>query len=68
MKNIVKSLLVLLSLFFWGGDVLRSFSFTLLIGVLFGTYSSICLSVPLLYYIGNIKARELTKDKWYGST
>lgn len=55
--------LVLLSLFFLGGDVLKSFSFTLLIGVFFGTYSSICLAVPLLYYIGNVKARELAKDK-----
>ncbi len=55
--------LVLLSLFFLGGDVLRSFSFTLLIGVFFGTYSSICLAVPMLYYIGNIKSRELSKEK-----
>ena len=55
--------LVLLSVFFLGGDVLKSFSFTLLVGVFFGAYSSICLAVPLLYYVGNIKARELAKEK-----
>ncbi len=59
----VTVLLVLLSIFFLGSDVLKSFSFTLLIGVFFGTYSSICLSVPMLYYIGNIKSRELSKEK-----
>lgn len=55
--------LVLLSIFFLGSEVLKSFSFTLLIGVFFGTYSSICLSVPMLYYIGDIKSREKTKEK-----
>ena len=30
-----------LALFIWGGDVLRDFSFAMLVGVVFGTYSSV---------------------------
>jgi preprotein translocase subunit SecF len=33
--------LAALALFIWGGDVLRDFSFAMLIGVVFGTYSSV---------------------------
>jgi len=30
-----------LALFVWGGEVLRDFSFAMLVGVVFGTYSSV---------------------------
>lgn len=53
-------LLVLLSIFIFGGEALKSFSFTLLIGVIFGTYSSICLAAPMLKYLGDIKARAIS--------
>ncbi|GAB2976729.1 protein translocase subunit SecDF [Mucilaginibacter puniceus] len=43
---------VLVVLFFFGGDVIRSFSFALLIGVLFGTYSSICVATPVIIDFG----------------
>ena len=56
-------LLVLLSIFIFGGIVLKSFSFTLLVGIFFGTYSSICVALPLLKYIGNIKSRILNASK-----
>jgi preprotein translocase subunit SecF len=46
---------VLISIFFFGGNSLKGFSFTMIIGVVFGTYSSICLAVPMLMYLGNIK-------------
>ena len=39
---------VLLVLFVFGGDVIRGFSFALLIGVVFGTYSSICVASPVV--------------------
>lgn len=48
-------ILVLLSMYLFGGNTLTSFSFTLLIGVIFGTYSSIFLSVPALLYIENFR-------------
>ena len=44
------TLLALLSLYILGGEVIRGFSFAMIWGVLIGTYSSICLAVPLLLY------------------
>lgn len=46
------TLLAVFILFFFGGEALRSFSFALLLGVLFGTYSSICIAAPLLADFG----------------
>ncbi len=40
--------LVVLSLFFLGGSVLHDFAFTLLFGVIIGTYSSIFIASPLM--------------------
>jgi SecD/SecF fusion protein len=45
-------LFVLIVLFIFGGDVLRGFSFSLLIGVCFGTYSSICIATPVIIDFG----------------
>tara|TARA_Y100001960_G_scaffold331275_1_gene427767 strand:- start:665 stop:1621 length:957 start_codon:yes stop_codon:yes gene_type:complete len=47
----VTTLLALLALFFLGGAVIRDFSFAMIWGVIIGTYSSICLAVPLLLYL-----------------
>jgi preprotein translocase subunit SecF len=44
----VSTLLVVLALFFVGGDVIHDFAFALLIGILTGTYSSIFVVAPLL--------------------
>ncbi len=40
--------LTVLSLFVFGGQVLRGFSFALVIGILIGTYSSIAVAAPML--------------------
>jgi preprotein translocase subunit SecF len=40
--------LTVLSLFIFGGEVLHSFSFALVIGILIGTYSSIAVAAPML--------------------
>ena len=45
-------LFVLIILFIFGGDVLRGFSFALLIGVCFGTYSSICIATSVIVDFG----------------
>ena len=45
------TLLALLSLYLLGGEVLRGFSFAMIWGVIIGTYSSVCLAVPLLLYL-----------------
>ncbi|HXC61745.1 MAG TPA: protein translocase subunit SecF [Nitrospiria bacterium] len=50
-RTIVVSLtvfLVLVGLFFFGGEVIHDFSFALLLGVIIGTYSSIFVASPLL--------------------
>lgn len=42
------TLLVVLALFFLGGEVIHDFSFALLVGVIVGTYSSIFIASPVL--------------------
>jgi preprotein translocase subunit SecF len=44
-------LLSVLALLFFGGEVLRGFSIAMLWGTLIGTYSSLFIAGPLLYYI-----------------
>ncbi|MEK9725047.1 MAG: protein translocase subunit SecF, partial [Rhodospirillaceae bacterium] len=45
------TLLALLALYFLGGAVIHDFAFAMIFGVVVGTYSSICLAVPLLMYL-----------------
>ncbi len=50
-RTIITSLtvfVVVLILFLFGGDALKSFSLALLIGVVVGTYSSICIATPIV--------------------
>ena len=42
------TLIVLLALFFWGGEATKQFALVLSLGVIFGTYSSIFIASPLL--------------------
>jgi len=52
-RTIVTSLttaLVLVALYFFGGQAIHDFSFSLLIGIIIGTYSSIFIASPLLSY------------------
>lgn len=44
--------LALLGLFFFGGEVIRGFTSSMLIGVIIGTYSSIFIASPILIYLG----------------
>ncbi|MDJ0957589.1 MAG: protein translocase subunit SecF [Arenicellales bacterium] len=46
------TLLVLLALFFLGGEVIRGFSIALIIGVIVGTYSSIFIASPVVLWLG----------------
>ncbi len=49
------TVLVLLSLFFFGGVATENFALVLIIGIVAGTYSSICLASPLLVAINNLQ-------------
>ena len=42
------TLLALFSIFFLGGEILRGFSFAMILGVVIGTYSSIFVATPIL--------------------
>ena len=47
----MSTLLALLSLYFLVGAVIKEFSFAMIWGVIIGSYSSICLAVPMLMYL-----------------
>ena len=51
----VSTLVVLLCIFFLGGDSIRSFSFAMILGVVFGTLSSLYVASPIAYSILNRK-------------
>jgi len=59
--------LAVLSLLGFGGEVLRGFSIAMLWGIVIGTYSSLFIAAPLLYYIRPGRAAreeaEAKKDK-----
>ncbi|WP_437918824.1 protein translocase subunit SecDF [Sphingobacterium sp. LRF_L2] len=52
---------VLVVLFIFGGEVIRGFSFAILIGIVVGTYSSIILAAPAVYDLG--KGKHLSEEK-----
>ncbi len=43
---------VVLTLFLFGGEIIHGFSFTLLVGIIVGTYSSIFVASPILLWLG----------------
>ena len=45
------TLIVIIILYFFGGDVLQPFALALIIGVLIGTYSSIFIASPIMLYL-----------------
>ena len=55
------TLLVLLCIFFLGGDAIRSFSFAMILGVVIGTLSSIFLAAPIAF---RIYAKRLRKGSF----
>ena len=63
----VTTLLALLCLFFFGGQVIKGFSFAMIWGVIVGTYSSIWVAVPLLVYMklkrGGLIVGEVDDDQ-----
>ncbi|MET0409175.1 MAG: protein translocase subunit SecF [Hyphomicrobium sp.] len=48
----VTAVAVLVALYIFGGEVIRSFNLAMLLGVVIGTYSSIFIAAPLLGYLG----------------
>ncbi|MDD3687807.1 MAG: protein translocase subunit SecDF, partial [Bacteroidales bacterium] len=58
------TLLVIVAIFIFGGEVIRGFTFALLIGIGIGTYSSICVATPIAYdLIKRMKKKEQKEVK-----
>ena len=58
---------VVVTLFMFGGEIIHGFAFTMLVGILVGTYSSIFIAasflVQLKFSIGDFRAKEAEKAK-----
>jgi SecD/SecF fusion protein len=52
---------VLVVIFIFGGEVIRGFIFALLVGRVIGTYSSLCISTPIVIDFQRKKEGELTR-------
>jgi preprotein translocase subunit SecF len=57
----ITTLLALLSIFFFGGEVLKGFSLAMIFGVLFGTYSSIYIANTVLVRL-NVSQKTIQKS------
>ena len=58
----VTTLLALISIFILGGEILRGFSFAMILGVLIGTYSSIFVASPMLKFF-KVTYKTLEKEE-----
>jgi len=56
----VTTLLALFSIYFFGGEILKGFSFAMIVGVVIGTYSSIFVATPILNYT-NVDSKAVLK-------
>ena len=55
--------LTVIALYIWGGPVLHDLAFSLLVGVVFGTYSSIFISCPIVLFFENLQLAKLKRKK-----
>ena len=58
----ITTLLALLSIFFFGGEILKGFSLAMIFGVIFGTYSSIYISNTVLVRL-KVSQKTILKDE-----
>ena len=58
----VTTLLALLSIYFFGGEILKGFSLAMILGVIFGTYSSIYIANPILVML-KVSQRTIIKEE-----
>ncbi len=60
----ITTLLALVSIYILGGEILRGFSFAMILGVIIGTYSSIFVAAPILkFFKVSYKTLEKEEDK-----
>ena len=56
----ITTLLALFSIYILGGEILRGFSFAMILGVMIGTYSSIFVASPILKFFKAVSYTHLT--------
>ena len=56
------TLLALFSIYFVGGEILRGFSFAMIVGVIIGTFSSIFVATPFLKFT-NVTQKTVNKEE-----
>ncbi len=56
------TLLALFSIFIFGGEILKGFSLAMILGVIFGTYSSIYIANPILVLL-NVDQKTILKEE-----
>ena len=59
----VTTLLALLAMYHFSDGVIKDFAFTLIIGIIIGTYSSIYVATPLLLFMSNLQEKQFFKQK-----
>ncbi len=59
----ITTLLVLVALFIFGGQIIHAFAYTLIVGVFVGTYSSIYVASTALLYLGVSKYDLMEVEK-----
>jgi preprotein translocase SecF subunit len=59
----VTTLIALLSIYFLGGQILKGFSLAMILGVIFGTYSSIYIANPILVLLNVSQKTVIKEDK-----
>ena len=57
----ITTLLALASIYFFGGQILKGFSLAMILGVIFGTYSSIYIANPILVHL-KVSQKTIVKD------
>ena len=58
----ITTLLALFSIFIFGGEILKGFSLAMVLGVFFGTYSSIYIANSVLIYL-RVSQKTITKEE-----
>ena len=53
----------LLMMFIFGGEVIRGFIFAILVGVLVGVFSSLCIACPIVYNISKRSQKQVAVEK-----
>jgi preprotein translocase subunit SecF len=60
------TLLVVLALYLFGGDVINTFAFVLLVGIIVGTYSSIFVASPIALFVHKLLASRRERKRTKG--